>query len=358
MILLFRGKFFKKAKEKIFLAKAKMNKNLKILIVGVAFLVSLTALIFLAQNLIFSNKFNIVKVIVVSLLFIITDFLFFAAAIAFQKNFLLLIILLGSILSGLAIGMSIGIVWPLIVSVVFLVFGIVAALGIQSDNRQAIKFNFGKILKRGNQNWYLALSFVIAVLFFVSPLGLNGKLQIPKPIFNSFIASVVEKAFQTQYSADFKLSSTVNEFINAQVDSQVDQKLRDQLSAYYKTEVALNAAVTNYKSTPAGKAEIAAVKTEALQSIGEQFGMTLTGNENLGDVLLAYLNNNIDRSLKQYTALGDWAVVIVLALTIKWILSILDYIFIPIEQVLFLLAKRMKIFTVSAKMVQKEELVI
>jgi len=84
----------------------------------------------------------------------------------------------------------------------------------------------------------------------------------------------------------------------------------------------------------------------------------LTGNEIVGDVILSYLNNNIDRSLKQYTAFGDWAIVVVLALTIKWILSLLDYVFVPIEQVLFILAKKLKIFTVSVNMVEKEELSI
>jgi len=197
-------------------------------------------------------------------LFIINGFSFFASAIAFRKVFLFIIILLGSILSGLIIGTSAGIAWPIAISILFIVFGVIAAFGIQSDNEQAIKFSFGRVLKRGNQSWYLVLSFIVAVLFFVSPLGLNGKLQIPKPVFNSLVAPIVERALQAQYSSDFRLSSKVSEFISDEVNSQVDQELRAQLSEYYKTEAALAAAVEDYKKTPAIQAEIRGIKERGL----------------------------------------------------------------------------------------------
>jgi hypothetical protein len=218
-----------------------------------------------------------------------------------------------------------------------------------------IKFNFTNSFKVAKGSLLTGFAMLIAILIFLSPKIIGGKIQVPRSLFEKLVP-VAENLYKTQ-SPGFSSDMTVDEFIFLEALSgnnfpgakDLEIKNYDDLKETIRlVKQRVNQQVIN-KSLNQPK-----------QDLSRMSGKRLKGSEKMKDVIYDTISRQLSLSLKSYQNIVGVTIGLVLFffLILKGILSIVGLIYLPVAWIFFTIFRRNNFFKIETVSVNQEKLII
>ena len=195
--------------------------------------------------------------------------------------------------------------------------GMYAAGQIVREESEAVSFSIRKIFRSGMPMFFTVTALMLAVFYFSSFRSRPGEFLIPRTAFDA----VVQVLQRLSGVAAFPVSVPGNAF--APIFSGI-------VSIATNPEMTVNELILDQaKAQPGFTALSAGERLELLRQgravLSEQFGIALTGNEKMGDILYRTTNTQLERFAGPYreylpfiAALGFFIAVKAVTLPVYW----------------------------------------
>ena len=206
---------------------------------------------------------------------------------------------------------------------VFIALGLAAAGGmyaagqIQREEQEAVSFSIRRIFRSGLPMYFTVTALMLAVFYFSSFRAHPGEYLVPRTAFDA----VIQLMRRFSGAAALPVSTSGN---------PVAPILSGIVSITMNPEMTINDLILGQAKTQPGFAALSAAQREELLRQGravlsKQFGITLTGNERMADILYRTTNTQIERFVGPYrdylpfiAALGFFIAVKAVTLPLYW----------------------------------------
>ena len=206
---------------------------------------------------------------------------------------------------------------------VFIALGLAAAGGMYAagqivrEEQEAVSFSIRKIFRSGLPMFFTVTALMLAVFYFSSFTARPGEYLIPRTMFDA----VVQLMRRFSGAAAFPVSSS---------GSPIAPLLSGIITITTNPNITINELILDQAGAQPGFAALSASQREELLRQGravlaEQFGITLTGNEKMGDILYQSTNTQLERFVGPYrdylpfiAALGFFIAVKAVTLPVYW----------------------------------------
>lgn len=195
--------------------------------------------------------------------------------------------------------------------------GMYAAGQIVREEREAVSFSIRKIFRGGLPMFFTVTALMLAVFYFSSFRAHPGELLIPRSAFDA----VVELMRRFSGAVALPVSTSGN---------PIAPILSGILSIAANPNMTINELILDQAKVQPGFAALTASQRDELLRQGravlaEEFGITLTGNEKMGDILYRTTNAQLERFVGPYrdylpfiAALGFFIAVKAVTLPVYW----------------------------------------
>lgn len=179
------------------------------------------------------------------------------------------------------------------------------------------------ILRKGLNVFFLALSLIISLVFYLSPSSVF-KLEIPKPLFEKILNEF--SPFISMQFPGFNPEMTVGEFQIAQIlfyetQPQLAMKTNGSILEIFRNsafaEISKIAKNSNPKYLNYIIAQDKFLFEENKKNFSRIFGGQITGEEKLKDVVYGFINNNLLALSKPYQNYISFGFVLVVFLALQ-----------------------------------------
>lgn len=195
--------------------------------------------------------------------------------------------------------------------------GVYAASQIVREEREAVSFSIRKIFRSGLPMYFTVTALMLSVFYFSSFRARPGEFLVPRTMFDAVIQ------LMRRFSGGVALPASAPGSPIAPIFSGI-------VSITMNPEITINELILEQARAQPGFASLSASEREELLRQGrmvlaEQFGITLTGNEKMGDILFRTTNTQLERFVGPYrdylpfiAALGFFIAVKAVTLPIYW----------------------------------------
>ena len=347
-----------------------MNKKLfKQVLLAFLFFIFLNLSFFYLKTFLFKEG-NILSPLILFLIFLLLGATFFVFLVLSKPSFKLQIpiylLALGSILFWF--GTSAYIIGTGLVLTLFLFF---SQTVLQKEEKNLLKFSFSRLSRKTYEALLTGVAILIAVLLFLSPKLLGGKINLPRSLFD-LIWPTIEKFLSSQTPGFFG-DMTVDQFLILQMSRENVEKMLEQ---YLKTKAPKQSSgpllpfqgkieIEFYKELQKQLEETKKqVSKEALQKGREelakmfQIDRAFKGNERMKDIFYEAVTTLIAKNVKSWEQVGVIGLIFIFFMFIKAIFIFFNYIIILFSSLLFKILMAVKFFKINIVKVDKEELTI
>ncbi|MFH0987594.1 MAG: hypothetical protein V1841_01735 [Patescibacteria group bacterium] len=251
------------------------------------------------------------------------------------------------------------------------VFLLITQISIKRDAGNFLKINFSFLSKKGYGILLTGISILVAALLFVSPKILDGKINLPRPLFDTYWPQT-EKIFASQYPG-FSGDMTVDQFIMLQISGENVQEMLEQ---YFKTKSPEQSSapllpfqgeieIEFYRELQGQLDELKEqvspdIVIEGRRGLAEAFKINreLKGSEKMKNILYESVTKIVAQSVKSLGKFADVWLVVILFLIIKSIFALLVYLMVPLSFIIFKFLTAVKFFIIKTVKVDKEEIAL
>lgn len=225
-----------------------------------------------------------------------------------------------------------------------------------------VKFSFFKILEAGKSFFINSIAFLVAFLIFLSPKILDGKIFLPRNVYNFFFPEL-EKAFSNKYPG-FSGEMNIDEFVFLMVIQNPPENFPLKESGKdIKSYFQLKEILKKFKQKLGEKNANIFLKQARFQ-VFKNFGFSeneiknIKGDEKLNEFLYNIISKEIESKSKtyQYFLGGVFGIIFFSFLIIKFLLAILSLIFVPLFLAMFSFLEKINFFEINLVKIDKEEI--
>jgi len=342
------------------------KKFKKVLIFFCFFLFFFLTFFLLYQGLFFEKKpFSFFKFLI-SLFALLFSFLLLS--IGFRKKWSFFLLFLESLIFFLIFLFKISKINYLIFGfLVFFLSGVFALSQKETFEKIFLKIPFFYFSSRVFSWFFLGFSVFLAILIFLSPKGLEGKIHFPKRFFDYLWPSVEKKAgeFLFPKEKEIKLGEmTIDEFLIKNFEKNLSKS--PVLKEKREVELPFAGAI----EIELGKEMIEKLKKDYLKDGHKKFsefsGKKIKGNEKMKDAIYWILNYQVVKNFekkekeekKKKELLGSVSLIFLSFVLIRGFFSLLCLLYLPLAWILFEFLKKIKFLRIKKEKTEKEILVL
>lgn len=296
-------------------------------------------------------------------LFLMAGFFIFSVLVLSKSAWQILLYFLASCGIFIFFGFNL---WIKIAGFSFFLFLLLGSWLAQRERDILLRFSFSRISKNGIKNLFSGMAICIAILAFLSPKIIGGKLTLPPFLFNLLWPSIekILPGISTETTVDefliFQSQQFQKEIGIPENEGGLFQEIMSQLFPFSleKLEPGLSKELTEKRL----KEEEAKTSEEFLklqkQELSKMVGRELKGDEKIKDLFYEMISAQISRVIKPYQTIGAIAVIFIFFSIIKVLLNIYLFICFPFFWLLFIILKRVGLFKTKTEKVDREEIAI
>jgi len=345
-----------------------MNKKLlKQIILAFLFFLFLNLSFFYLKALLFKEG-NFILPFILFLVFLLLGATFFIFLV-FSKASLKLQIPFDFLIFGSTLFWFGTNVYMIVAGLILTLFLFFSQIVLRKEEKNLLKFSFSRLSHKTYEVLLTGVAILIAVLLFLSPKLLGGKINLPRPLFDLFWPTT--ERFLSSQTPGFSGDMTVDQFLILQMSRENVDKMLEQ---YLKTKSPEQPSgpllpfqgqieIEFYKELQKQLEETKKqIPKEVLQKGREelaktfQIDKTLKGNEKMKDIFYEVVTVMIAKNVKSWEKLGTIGLILIFFMLIKTVSIFFNYILLLISWLIFKIFFATKFFKLVTIKVDKEEL--
>ena len=240
---------------------------------------------------------------------------------------------------------------------------------IRKEEDILLRFSFLRIFQSGIRNFFTGFAVLIAILIFLSPKVIGGRLTLPRSLFDALWPGM-EKILSSQMPG-FSGEMTVDEYILFQTFG-IQEEIEDQIQ-YEKEQVfplpeeKMNIELEKELEKQLQERmerEREKVTDEMLQQGREQLKKQLgiereiKGDEKMKDIFYELITEKISKYTQRYPQMGSWGLILAFFLIAKMILMLFSYFCLAFGWLMFKIFIATNFFRIEKIKEDKEVIVI